>query len=76
MLPALRRAPAPAAPFRPFLRRRALRPLPPYFAALAVSLLLIGTVAPLRVARGTTWDDSLPAFGTGAIASHLLLVHN
>jgi len=76
MLPALQRAPALTAPFGKFMRRRALRILPPYFAALGVSLALIGAVPRLRIASGTTWDDSLPAFDTGAIASHLLLVHN
>jgi peptidoglycan/LPS O-acetylase OafA/YrhL len=76
MLPVLQRSPRLTAPFGRFMRRRALRILPPYFAALGVSLAFIGAVPALQVAHGTTWDDSLPAFDAGAIGSHLLLVHN
>jgi peptidoglycan/LPS O-acetylase OafA/YrhL len=78
MLPVVRKSSTRLeAPFAYFMRRRALRILPPYFAALAVSLTLLATVAPLRVARGETiWDDSLPGLELGAIVSHVLLVHN
>ena len=63
--------------FGRFMRRRAQRILPPYFIALAVSLALIATVAPLRVVdHRTIWADSLPGLDRGAIASHVLLVHN
>jgi peptidoglycan/LPS O-acetylase OafA/YrhL len=63
--------------FRGYLARRAFRILPPYFAALALSLLLIRFVPVLsRAGTGTIWDDSLPGLGFGAIASHVLLVHN
>jgi len=59
-----------------FLQRRALRILPPYFAALMLSLALLG-VPVLRTAHtGTIWDNSLPGFSFGSILSHLLLVHN
>jgi peptidoglycan/LPS O-acetylase OafA/YrhL len=59
-----------------FIRRRALRILPPYFAALAISLALLALVPVLRTRSGTTWDDSLPGLDLGAVGSHLLLVHN
>jgi peptidoglycan/LPS O-acetylase OafA/YrhL len=54
----------------------AFRILPPYFATLALSLLLIYFIPALRQAdTGTIWDESLPALEPGAILSHLLLVH-
>lgn len=59
-----------------FLKRRAWRILPPYYAALAFSLLVIGLVPGMRTPHGCYSDAALPAFGFGAIASHLLLVHN
>ncbi len=59
-----------------FVKRRALRILPPYFAALALSIGLLALVPALRMRSGTIWDDSLPGLDAGAIASHLLVVHN
>jgi len=60
-----------------YLGRRAFRILPPYFAALGLSLLLIRYVPVLgRAGSHTIWDESLPALGLGPIASHVLLVHN
>jgi peptidoglycan/LPS O-acetylase OafA/YrhL len=61
-----------------YFRRRARRILPPYYAALVFSLALIALVPALRsqATTNTIWDDTHPAFRTGAIASHLLLVHN
>lgn len=59
-----------------FARRRARRILPPYFAALGFSLLLIVTVPTLGSKSGQRWDLQLPAFEPGALLSHLLLVHN
>jgi peptidoglycan/LPS O-acetylase OafA/YrhL len=78
MLPLVRERPEQLAPsFRAFVRRRALRILPPYFAALVGSLLVIYALAPLRSGNtGTIWDDSLPALELGPILSHVLLVHN
>lgn len=56
-----------------FLRRRARRILPPYYAAVAFSLLLIAT----RIGgeTGSHWDISVPVDATGLAAS-LLLVQN
>ncbi|HVY25549.1 MAG TPA: acyltransferase [Polyangiaceae bacterium] len=60
-----------------FFRRRARRILPPYFATLALSLLAIALLPPLRRAgTGTIWDDSLPAFEPRALLAHLVLLHN
>lgn len=60
-----------------FMARRAFRILPPYYAALGLSLALLAGVELLgRAGTGTIWDDSLPGFGFGPVASHLLLVHN
>jgi peptidoglycan/LPS O-acetylase OafA/YrhL len=63
--------------FATFIKRRALRILPPYFAALLLSLGLIAALPVLGTPdSGTIWDDSLPALGAGPILSHLLVVHN
>jgi len=78
MLPVVRKDPTRlAVAFAPFVGRRAKRILPPYFAALAVSLALLATVPVLRTrGTGTIWDDSLPGLDAGAVTSHLLVVHN
>ena len=59
-----------------FLQRRAWRILPPYYAALAVTigLLLISRLLSQRhgIAVSTKADDLTP----GAIVSHLFLIHN
>jgi peptidoglycan/LPS O-acetylase OafA/YrhL len=63
--------------FGPFMWRRAKRILPPYFATLVVSVVLLAAVPVLRTrATGTIWDDSLPGLDVGAIATHLLVIHN
>ncbi len=59
-----------------YLRRRARRILPPYYAALALSLLLIALVPGLQQKHGVRWDIALPAFAPGPLLSHLLLLHN
>lgn len=58
-----------------FLRRRAWRILPPYYAALALSLALIALVPLLREDTGTAWDSKIPVT-PGGIVSHLFLVHD
>ena len=57
-----------------YLRRRARRILPPYYAALGLSLGLIA-LSPLGRGTGTEWDAALPA-DAKAIVTHLLLIHN
>ena len=61
-----------------FLRRRARRILPPYYAALGVSLLAIAVLSPLHDPShpNALWNEALPAFTPGVIISHLLLIHN
>jgi peptidoglycan/LPS O-acetylase OafA/YrhL len=61
-----------------FLRRRARRILPPYYAALGVSLLAIAVFPPLHDLSHpeALWYEALPALTPGVIASHLLLIQN
>jgi len=61
-----------------FFRRRARRILPPYYAAMAVTLLAIFLVPSLHDLShpNALWNTVLPAWTPGVIASHLLLVHN
>ena len=59
-----------------YFGRRAWRILPPYFATLALTLLLLSCFPLLQTHTKTIWDDSFPAFGFAPIASHLLLIHN
>ncbi|HYP99755.1 MAG TPA: acyltransferase [Polyangiaceae bacterium] len=59
-----------------YIARRAWRILPPYFAALAGSLLLLALVPVLETWTKTIWADTFPAFERGPIVSHLLLIHN
>jgi peptidoglycan/LPS O-acetylase OafA/YrhL len=78
MLPIVRPERA-LVPFRAseFMLRRAFRILPPYYAAVALSLVLLAGIDVLGTpGTGTIWDDSLPGFGLAPIGSHLVLVHN
>jgi peptidoglycan/LPS O-acetylase OafA/YrhL len=56
-----------------FLKRRAVRILPPYYAAVAVSLALIWTV--IGEPTGTLWDVPIRVSAT-SIAAHLLLLQD
>ncbi len=60
----------------PYFMRRAYRILPPYYATLGASLLLMQLVPALREPSGTMWDESLPGLAAGPIVSHLLVIHN
>jgi len=69
MLPVARRADgALAGGAAGFLRRRARRILPPYYAALALSLGLIAAAPLLQSRGGTQWDSKLPVTGSGVLA--------
>lgn len=57
--------------FRRFLRRRARRLLLPYWAALAVSIVLATTVVGART--GTHWDVALPVTWSAVVAHVFLL---
>ncbi|MET0793148.1 MAG: acyltransferase [Polyangiaceae bacterium] len=59
-----------------YFARRAWRILPPYFAALFGTLLLLALFPILETPTKTIWDDTSPAFAAGPVLSHLLLVHN
>lgn len=58
-----------------FLRRRARRILPPYYAATGFALLLIAVVPVMQQPMGTAWDSKLPVTWD-ALLAHLLMVHN
>lgn len=58
-----------------YLRRRARRLLPPYYASLALFLVMIHALPVLQDARGTAWDTKIPVTWDGLL-SHLLLIHN
>jgi peptidoglycan/LPS O-acetylase OafA/YrhL len=56
---------------RRFFARRARRILPPFYAALALSLVLIWTV--LGEPSGTHWDIAIPVDAAGYVGNALLL---
>jgi peptidoglycan/LPS O-acetylase OafA/YrhL len=77
MMPVARSADgALAGGLKHYIYRRAKRILPPYYAALILSLALIACVPLLRQPNGTKSDLLLPAFTPGVLISHLVLVHN
>ena len=59
-----------------YIKRRACRILPPYYAALAISLLLIVMFPVLQHPTGRSSDFALPALQTDVVVSHLFLIHN
>jgi len=73
MLPVLRAGGELRGGAQQFFRRRARRILPPYYSALALSLLLIWTV--IGEPTGTLWDVAIQIRRTDVI-SHLLLLHD
>ena len=76
MLPMVRGANGMKGGFKGYIRRRARRILPPYYAALTISLLVILLVHPWKTSvqdySEIVWD--LP--GTGDLLAHVFLVHN
>jgi len=76
MIPASRRDGRLAHGVAGYLGRRAWRILPPYYAALLISLAVIAIFPAMHVKTGTIWDDTYPAFAVGPIVSHLVVVHN
>lgn len=59
-----------------FFKRRARRVLPPYYAALVLSLAIIALVPGMGAPSGSRWDAIFPAWTPGVLLSHLALVHN
>ena len=59
-----------------YFKRRAWRILPPYYGALLFSLAAMA-VLPLWINTANSWWGTMePAFGTGNLIGHVLLVHN
>lgn len=61
--------------FGSYIFRRAKRILPPYYAALALTLALIAAIPLLRAAHGTQWDSKIPVT-FGGVVSHLLMLQD
>ncbi len=61
---------------RSFIHRRARRILPPYYAALLITIALLLLFPASRRISQTAQDLALPAFSSGTLWSHVLLVHN
>jgi peptidoglycan/LPS O-acetylase OafA/YrhL len=61
---------------RTFFFRRAKRIVPPYYAAMLLSLLVIALVPGMNAAAGVYWDRALRDLDAVNIAAHLVLVHN
>ncbi len=62
--------------FWDYLKRRSRRILPPYYAALLISMLIIALVPGMHTETKYWWDHALPAFRPDIVLSHLFLVHN
>lgn len=73
MLPVARHGGALRSGALDFFKKRAWRILPPYYLAMALSLLLIGTV--IGEKTGTHWDTSIPV-SRWDILAHVLLVQD
>jgi peptidoglycan/LPS O-acetylase OafA/YrhL len=58
-----------------FIKRRGKRILPPYYAALVFSLLLIALFPVLQEKGGTQWDSKIPVTW-GSTISHFLMLHD
>lgn len=59
-----------------FARRRFLRIIPPYYAALALTFAVLGLFRELRAPTGTPQDITLPTFTWPKTLSHIFTVHN
>lgn len=59
--------------YKQFFKRRCRRILPPYYACLALSLVVVYAVTVNQV--GLPWSQYVPV-GRGALGSHLLMIHN
>lgn len=59
-----------------YIKRRARRILPTYYAAIVLSLLLVVIFPHLKGPSDTLWDVTQDAFSLQAIMPHLLLIQN
>lgn len=62
--------------WRDYFTRRFKRILPPFYASLVLSILLILLIPGLGTSTIGEWSKSFPAITTGSILSHIFLVHN
>jgi len=76
MLPVLRNDGELRGGVRGFFYRRAMRILPPYYAAMALCLLVVVLLPGMGTSSAGRWRDALPAFSVGVLSSHVGLVHN
>ncbi|WOF21801.1 acyltransferase [Microbacterium betulae] len=60
--------------FWDYVRRRARRILPPYYASLVLFIVLIALIPVLQTRQGTAWDNKIPVTLEGVL-THLLLIH-
>lgn len=74
MIPAARNGGMLVGGFRRYIFRRARRILPPYYAALVISIALILVYNLLSSRMGSAQVDS--ALSPGSLISHVFLVHN
>jgi peptidoglycan/LPS O-acetylase OafA/YrhL len=61
---------------RAFVRRRARRILPAYYAALGLSLLVTVALQATSGIGGTRWAVTSPSFDPLMLVSHLVMLHN
>ncbi len=61
--------------FLSYIKRRARRILPPYYAALVLTLLCIAYFPGMNRASGEFWSKALPAFSARNLISHVLMMH-
>ena len=61
--------------FFSYIKRRARRILPPYYAALVLTLLCIAFFPGMNRASGAFWRKALPAFSARNLVSHVLMMH-
>jgi peptidoglycan/LPS O-acetylase OafA/YrhL len=66
----------PKGGLRGYFTRRIRRIWPPYYAALAICLLMIFLIPGLNTPDNTWWDQSLPAFQPDVLISHVLFLHH
>ena len=59
-----------------YIKRRAKRILPPYYAAVGLSLLLVLVFPFLNRPSDTIWDVTEDTFSFQSILPHLFLIHN
>ncbi len=60
-----------------YIKRRAKRIIPPYYAAILLSLVVTASIPEMMMpATGWHWNSGQPSFTADVVLSHILLVHN